>query len=233
MLRKEWWRLYPHTESEKIAGEADQLIQSWDLSFKKSDSSDYVVGQVWARRGRNFYLIDQVRRRMDFPDTVSALRAMSMKHPRAVVKLIEESANGFAVIQTLRHELPGIIPISTKGRSKVVRLSDPLSRAHSVAAMVESGRVWLPEGLPLTSDLIAEAAAFPYGEHDDAVDALSQALSYMAPASWGRQEPQATAPSSPEEAARSAFWQRMRDQYYPKADDDDRRPERYRYLNQT
>ncbi len=50
----------------------DEQIQSWDCSFKDLDTSDFVVGQVWARVGPHFLLGDQVRGRMDCPATVKA-----------------------------------------------------------------------------------------------------------------------------------------------------------------
>src|SRR5437016_1022703 len=65
------------------------MIQSWDCAFKETDSSDYVVGQVWGRIGADKYLLDQARRRMDCPTTIEAVRTMSDKWPQAQAKLIE------------------------------------------------------------------------------------------------------------------------------------------------
>ncbi len=62
----------------------DEQIQSWDCSFKDLLTSDYVVGQVWARRGSLFLLGDQVRARMDCPATIRAVRALSEKWPRTL-----------------------------------------------------------------------------------------------------------------------------------------------------
>ena len=38
--------------------------------------ADYVVIQVWARRGANVYLLDQVRKRLSFTDTLTAFLAV-------------------------------------------------------------------------------------------------------------------------------------------------------------
>ena len=88
----------------------EEQAQSWDCSFKDLETSDYVVGQVWARLGCCFLLVDQVRARMDCPATVKAVREMSSKWPGLLAKLIEDKANGSAVIQMLTHEIPGILP---------------------------------------------------------------------------------------------------------------------------
>jgi len=45
---------------------------------------------------------------------------------------------------------------------------------------VESGRVYLPEGLPWVIDYVDQMSIFPAGAHDEDVDVTSQALTYMA-----------------------------------------------------
>jgi hypothetical protein len=80
----------------------DEVIQSWDCSFKDLDTSDYVVGQVWTRADACFLLLAQVRARMDCPATVRAVRGLSNRFPTTVAKLIEDKANGSAVIQMAR-----------------------------------------------------------------------------------------------------------------------------------
>lgn len=85
----------------------DQQIQSWDCSFKDLDTSDYVVGQVWGRLGPMYLLGDQVRARMDCPTTVRSLRNLHAKWPGTVATLIEDKANGSAVIQMVSREIPG------------------------------------------------------------------------------------------------------------------------------
>ena len=55
-----------------LPAQFDEVIQSWDLAFKDLATSDYVVGQVWAARGADRFLLDQQRERMDMPRTVEA-----------------------------------------------------------------------------------------------------------------------------------------------------------------
>jgi len=87
----------------------DEQLQSWDCAFKDLETSDYVVGQVWARVGAFFLLGDQVRGRWDCPATVKAVRELTQKWPGTIAKLIEDKANGSAVIQMLAHEIPGLL----------------------------------------------------------------------------------------------------------------------------
>lgn len=154
----------------KAPHRVDESIQSWDCAFKDLDTSDYVVGQVWARLGSFFLLGDQVRDRMDCPATVQAVRNLSAKWPRCLAKLIEDKANGSAVIQMLSREIPGILPVNPEGGK--------IARAAAVRPLIEAGNIYLPHPAwaSWVSDFIEECAAFPNGAHDDQVDAMTQAL---------------------------------------------------------
>jgi predicted phage terminase large subunit-like protein len=151
-------------------GTVEEAIQSWDCAFKDLETSDYVVGQVWGRRGSAYLLLDQVRDRMDCPTTVKAVRHLSQRWRGTIVKLIEDKANGSTVIQMLGRELPGILPVNPEGGK--------VARAAAVSPLIEAGNVYLPhpQFMPWVNDFIEECAAFPNGAHDDQVDAMTQAL---------------------------------------------------------
>ena len=148
------------------------FMQSWDMAFKDTKDSAYVVGQVWATLGANRYLIDQVRERMDFMKTCRALKALSLKHPRALRKLVEEKANGAAVISALRSEVPGLTAWNPdKQGSKE-------ARANAITPLVEAGNIYLPHPsmAPWVHEFIDEASNFPNGNYADQVDSMTQAL---------------------------------------------------------
>lgn len=155
-------------------GRADhELVQSWDLAFKDTKGSDYVVGQVWLRVGVHAYLLDQVRDRLNFTATCEAIKAMSAKWPQAVAKFIEDKANGPAVMNALARTVPGMIPIEPEGSK--------YARASAVSPYVEAKNVHLPRVsvLPGVDQLLEEAKNFPNSTHDDTVDAMSQALNRL------------------------------------------------------
>ncbi|MFJ8798527.1 phage terminase large subunit [Streptomyces sp. NPDC102487] len=180
--QRPWWRRYttplwsqhPTVPGAYQVESCDELAMSWDMAFKDTKSSDYVVGQVWARRGANVFLLDQVRKRLTFTETLTAFKAMVARWPGATAKYVEDKANGTAVINTLKSKIPGIVEI-TPTESKY-------ARANAVAPVIEAGNVFLPEAeiaLFDPEELIGEAAEFPNGAHDDQVDATSQALSQL------------------------------------------------------
>jgi len=154
----------------EVPRQMDEQLQSWDCSFKDLATSDYVVGQVWGRLGAWFFLGDQVRGRMDCPGTVKAVRALKAKWPGTMAILVEDKANGSAVIQMLSHEIPGILPVNPGGGK--------VARAQAISPLVEAGNIYLPhpEYAPWVNDFIEECVAFPNGAHDDQVDAMTQVL---------------------------------------------------------
>jgi predicted phage terminase large subunit-like protein len=150
--------------------QVEETIQSWDCSFKDLDTSDYVAGQVWGRIGARFLLGDQIRERLDCPGTVKAVRQMTAKWPGTMAILIEDKANGSAVIQMLSHEIPRILPVNPGGGK--------IARAQAISPLVEAGNIYLPhpDFAPWVNDFIEECVQFPNGAHDDQVDAMTQAL---------------------------------------------------------
>ncbi|MDQ3095792.1 MAG: phage terminase large subunit, partial [Actinomycetota bacterium] len=170
LLKREWWKFY--REAPTVF---DRLLTSWDMTFKETKEGSYVVGQVWGQREANYYLLDQMRARMDFPEAVFAVRALAAKWPAVREHVVEDKANGPAVIATLRNKIAGMIPVNPEGGKE--------ARANAVSPMIEAGNVYLPDPLtaPWIHDFIEECAAFPMGANDDQVDAMSQALVRLRP----------------------------------------------------
>lgn len=183
---REWWRRYDTPlwtqqpdGTYKLPG-MDTAILSVDCAFRDKKSSDYVVIQCWAMKGADSYLISQVWARLSFTATLDALKRVARLFPDAHRKLIEAKANGDAVIDSLKHEMSGVIA-SEPTQSKVARAEavSPFIRAGNVhlpsqhVASMQRDIAWDPDGL------IVEATGFPNATHDDQVDATSQALAEL------------------------------------------------------
>jgi predicted phage terminase large subunit-like protein len=206
--QRQWWRRYreplwsqhPDRPDAYLVHEIDEMILSWDMAFKDTKSSDFVVGQVWARRGADVYLLDQVRKRLSFTDTLTAFAAMAARWPQAARRLVEDKANGTAVIDSLKSKIPGIVPV-TPHESKY-------ARASAVSPFIEAGNVFLPAADVALFDaeaFVTECASFPNDAHDDQVDAASQALAEMlldgtgaqAWIAWAKRKAEAAADTAP------------------------------------
>lgn len=156
-------------------------LDSWDMAFKKTEQSDYVVGQRWAQKAANKFLMYQERARMTFTETLGKMRQWG-DHSGPIPfsnkvheRLVEDKANGTAVIDTLKDEIPGLIPINPSDSKE--------ARARSVTPDVEAGNVVIPlpaqPGHEWVVDYVSEMRDFPSGAHDDQVDSTTQALSRM------------------------------------------------------
>jgi predicted phage terminase large subunit-like protein len=150
--------------------EFDELLQSWDCTFKDEITSDFVVGTVWGRRGIDYYLLDIARRQMSIVDTMYEIERLSDKWPNARLKLIEDKANGPAVIQLLRNKITGLVAIPA--------IKSKAGRAQATMSDFESGHVFIPHPIVhrWSWDVINEFTSFPNGIHDDIVDSCVHAL---------------------------------------------------------
>ena len=170
LVQREWWRYYD-PEDMRQTGFASEII-SVDASFKDRPDSDFVSIQVWGKIRKDFYLLYCLNRRLDFPKTVEAVRTVQKLYPEAMPVLIEDAANGEAVIKTLQTEML-IRPVTPLGGK--------VSRVNAVSPAIESGHVFLPlpEKFAWVDDFVEQWTAFPDGKNDDMVDAASQALFSM------------------------------------------------------
>lgn len=166
IFKREWWQYY-----DKLPENIQLLGISVDATFKDNDTSDYVAIEVWGKLNGDYYLIDLIKRRMDFPETLRAIRHMADKYPDKHSILVEDKANGSAIIAMLKHEIGGIVAITPK-ESKV-------GRANAITGIVEGGNVYLPRYADFTSEFVEEFASFPNGVHDDMVDACTQFINHF------------------------------------------------------
>ena len=166
IFKREWWKYY-----NKLPDNIQLVGISVDATFKDNDTSDFVAIEVWGKLNGDYYLIDLIKRRMDFPETLKAIRYMADKYPQKHSILVEDKANGSAIISMLKHEIGGIIPITPK-ESKI-------GRANAITGIVEGGNVYLPEYADFTNEFVEEFASFPNGVHDDLVDACTQFINHF------------------------------------------------------
>lgn len=147
-------------------------IASWDLAFKGGPNTDFVVGQVYTKSEGDFVMLDQFRDRVDFVSTKTAMLSMNSKWtPQAT--LVEEKANGAAILAELRKDILGLIAVTPQG--------DKHSRLSAVAPLYQAGNVLIPhpDMAPWVLDFVAELTMFPRAPNDDQVDSMSQALVFM------------------------------------------------------
>lgn len=163
-----------HVQHYEKMPEVSTMVSSWDCTFKETGSS-YVVGQIWGVTNacNQYVLIDQIRNKLSFSETLLAIRKFANKYPICSAHLIEEKANGSAIIDMLRDEIPGLIPVLPQGGKE--------ARAHAIENLWTKGAVIVPhpKAKPWVNDFIQELLEFPCSLHDDQVDAMTQALTWL------------------------------------------------------
>ena len=166
LVKRGWWRFY---DPKEMRFSGTQVI-SVDAAFKGLSTSDYVAITVWAKVGEHYYLRHCVNRQMGFTDTLRAIRRVKTQFPAASRVLIEDKANGTAIIEVLQREM-FCIPVNPRGGK--------VSRVQAVSPAIEAGHVWLPKEMENLAAYLDQWTAFPAGAHDDMVDSSTQALSYL------------------------------------------------------
>ena len=170
IIKREWWQTWEKEQMPQL----HHVIQSYDTAFMKKESADYSAITTWGvfypseDSGPNLILLDAVKERFEFPE----LRRVAMEqyqywNPETII--IESKASGLPLTYELRKMgLPVINFTPSRG-------NDKHTRVNAVAPLFESGKIWAPD-LKFAEEVIEECAAFPYGDHDDLVDSMTQAV---------------------------------------------------------
>ena len=171
LIKREWWKNWEHDEMPNI----EHVIQSYDTAYLKKETADYSAITTWGvfrpneDSARQLILLDSYKARLEFPE----LRRVAKEHydywhPETVI--IEAKASGLPLMYELRQMgIPAMNYTPSKGQDKIARV-------NAVSPMFESGQVWAPLHKQFAQEMVEECAAFPYGDHDDLVDSMSQAL---------------------------------------------------------
>lgn len=163
-------------EQMRLPGALDLKITSSDLAFKDKKDNDFVVMQTWATLQAKRFLLDQIHEHLSFVRSLAGFREMRSKAPGCIAHLIEDKANGPAIMSVLEHEVPELLPVDPKqvGGSKI-------ARCEAVAPTVKAGNVYLPHPafFPWVESLLLELCTFPKSKNDDRLDAFTQALNWL------------------------------------------------------
>ncbi len=168
LIKWRWLRVYAYPPAH---GPDGRVIQSWDTAAKAGELNDYSVCTTWLMKGDDYYLLDVLRQRLEYPHLKKRVIEMARRYGAHSV-LIEDKGSGTQLMQDLRFEKTGVRPIAiTPDADKVTRMSNQ-------SAHIEAGQVMLPETAPWLDEFKAEVMAFPNGRFDDQVDSLSQFLGW-------------------------------------------------------
>lgn len=185
LFKEGWWKSY--SRSEQLRASLEYLQLSVDATFKNTETSDFVAIELWGLNGRDVYLWKLINKRMGFLETVDKIKQLVKDFPDIDELVIEDKANGSAIIDTLHYEknMPPVVAVTPLGGK--------FARAQATSNFVASGVVHLPDDLTLEEEVniewdsreqltgkqkfIKQHSTFPYGKRDDMVDSQTQGLS--------------------------------------------------------
>jgi predicted phage terminase large subunit-like protein len=178
-FRRHWFKLL-----DVKPREFSRLVRFWDTAASAPTpgyKADWTVGALMGRTPQHKYVLLNVVRMQGTPNDVEqtirvVTRSDAAQYDDTVEVCIEQEPGGSGKAQ-IEHYITRVLPeyyvrgIRSTG-SKIVRAA-PLSaqaQAHNVEVVVG----------PYLGDLFDEIEAFPFGAHDDQVDAFSGAYRELA-----------------------------------------------------
>jgi predicted phage terminase large subunit-like protein len=179
-----WWRYY---YASNPLPSLDLVVLSVDCTFKGRSDGDFVAIHKWGVTGSRRYWLNRRTERLGYVATKAAIKEELLEQrvswsadplPRATILLIEDSANGPAVIDELSADpviasAVSIIPIQPEGGKD--------SRAYAMSTDCEAGNVYLPADAPWVGPIKLLFSQWN-GEgsipHDDDIDAADQFVNW-------------------------------------------------------
>jgi len=171
IVKREWWNEWPHDDPPKC----EYIIMTLDAAAEKNNRADYTALTTWGvffHEEENCYciiLLNSIKKRLEFPELKElAMEQYEEWEPDAFI--VEKKSSGTPLYQEMRRS--GLmVQEYTPHRGS----GDKTARLNSVADIVRSGLVWVPQ-TRWAEEVVEEVAGFPFMSNDDLVDTTIMAL---------------------------------------------------------
>jgi predicted phage terminase large subunit-like protein len=182
IFKREWIRYFvPRQGGYDLGGrfEGEEFVrrfQTVDLAVSTKSTADWTVIATWGVTSRKeLLLLDVVRRRMEGPEIVPALRAGFERWKPTSIG-VEQVAFQLSIVQAAQRDGLPVVALRPD--------KDKVSRAMTAAARMESAQVFFPRDAVWLGEFERELLQFPAGKHDDQVDTLSYAAAQVVLGRW-------------------------------------------------
>ena len=206
LFKRDWLKTVDHAPNLRF------WVRYWDLAASTKETGDWTVGaRVGVDENNVLWVSDVIRFRAEWPEARRRiLETVKMDGPNTYVG-VEKSGFQLAAVQDLRNNDEFL-------RVKLYEIrpdKDKKHRASAWAARAAEDRLALCAA-PWNPAFIDECLVFPYGTHDDQVDAVSGAVSLLYQIRGGyKHEKQPPAPGT------WAYYQALNRLFGADADDED------------
>jgi predicted phage terminase large subunit-like protein len=169
LFKLEWLKRY---DKRPKASQIEGIFQSWDTAYDIEKTNDYSVCSTWAVSGKNCYLLDVYRARLEFYKLEQAVYTMREKWKAGLV-IIERAGSGISLLQNICRD----------GKNQWLQPKEPVGSKHDRASQqtpkFERGEIWLPREAAWLQAFEDELLSFPHGKHDDQIDSFVQFLAAL------------------------------------------------------
>ena len=183
LVKREWWLEWTREDAPKC----EYVIMSLDAAGETHNRADYTAITTWGvfmyeggirdgegnERGTphtyNIILLNAIKKRMEFTDLKRTAHEQYLEWtPDSFI--VEKKGAGAPLYQELRRS-GLLVQEYTPHRGS----GDKTARLQSVADIIRSGLVWVPQ-TRWAEEVVEEVASFPFASHDDLVDSTVMAL---------------------------------------------------------
>jgi predicted phage terminase large subunit-like protein len=156
---------------EELPATFDMKIITVDSTFKDLAHNDFVGILLIGIKGPRRYVLNAINRHLDAGATEDAILDMYRTHAPVAAVLVEDKANGPAIIKRLQCNIPGVIAINPEGGK--------FSRMFAAAPEWQAGNWYVSRYAAWGEALVEQVTMFPSARHDDLADAMSQASIWL------------------------------------------------------
>ncbi len=171
LLKKHWF------QREHDWPRYGSMLRFWDIAATADNGADpdWTVGALVALWQGRWWIVDIERFRASPHELKERMRAVRDRDGRAVAIRAEQEPGSSGKMAI--YDLATTVFAGWDFRGKPSTGSKVL-RAKPLAAAAEAGNVTVLDG-PWTDAFLDEAESFPYGSHDDQVDAVAAAMAWL------------------------------------------------------
>ena len=169
IIKEDYIHYIPENDVEEFKATSEMHYASHDCPVKDAEINDYHGFAEGYGRGTELIITDSWQEHMGYVKEKQLLSTLNSIDP-AIGQIIEDKANGAALLQDLKGDVPGLIAFDPGTNSKTQRLS-------LASVYMQSGSVRFVKN-EHNDYLIAQLLKFPFLVHDDIVDAFSQLVLY-------------------------------------------------------
>lgn len=154
----------------KLPDKFDVVVTSVDATFKDLKTSDFVCVGTVGVLGRKRFVLEVVNKHLDAPATETETRRQKAKWKSNVV-LIEDKANGSAIIKSMRRNVTGVVAVEPEGGKN--------SRFMGMVGEWQAGDWYVSRTEAWEESYVAQITKFPGAKNDDMADMTSQVATYL------------------------------------------------------